>query len=125
MQQSWREMHAFAGVDLEDSRVTGWHFAMPPGRFVLRLEARVLPDGAPPCDRPAQLVFDQVLQIEGLHPTSDVLVQASDEAPRIDTPANFRRDEDGSYCFDAVWGVIRVHCSSIHFALEDAPRSRA
>ena len=75
--------------------------------------------GAPPRDRRAQLVFDQVVHVEGLHPTTDVLAQASEvEASCLDTLANFRRGDDGSHCFDAVGG------SSVSTAPTSTARSR-
>lgn len=134
MQMLWRHMPEFAGVDLEDSRILGWR--SEPGRLVIELQVRLLPehpDYAAPlfdsdpsrgagssCDRPARLVFDEVAHVDGLHPPMSAFLDEQDAAPRLDTLAWLRREDDGSYQFDATWGTIRVYSATIRLDL-DAP----
>jgi hypothetical protein len=132
MTTPWREMPEFAGIDLEDSRIIGWRTEH--GRLVVDLELRLLPDhpaytpplfGEPGCDRPAQLVFDTVRKVDGLHPPLSAFTDDRDGPPRVDTLAWLRREDDGSFHFDAVWGTIRVHAEALRLDLEEVHRVAA
>jgi hypothetical protein len=126
--QSWREMPEFRGVDLEDSQVLGWRFLDPPGRLVIELSARVISDHAGnsdrPTDRPAELVFETISRVDGLLPPF-AFAELGDEPPRQHTLAYLCRDDDGSYSFDASWGIIRVYCDDVHLRFADESRAAA
>ncbi|HYD53090.1 MAG TPA: hypothetical protein VEA99_10695 [Gemmatimonadaceae bacterium] len=125
MPQSWREMDEFEEIDLEDSRVTGWRYEMPPGRLIVTIDARLVPRAGPPSDRPACLVFEEVELADGLYPSAEALESWDDDVPRVDTLARLRREDDGSYHFDAFWGNISVHCASIRLELDDSSERSA
>jgi hypothetical protein len=131
---AWREMPEFLGVDLEDSLVRSWYFEAPPFRLTVELDARLLPEhpafraggsGEMFCSRPARLIFDDVMEIEGLDRAGDFWGVQEDGAPAIDTFAFLRADEDGTYCFDAAWGEVRVRCAGLRLEITDRLQSAA
>jgi hypothetical protein len=124
----------FDGVDLEDSCVLGWHSDDVRKQLVFDLEVSVWPghphysapkSGEYTCYKRGRLIFEDVMEIQGLLPTHKVK-STRDPDGSIDYGyiEGFHSGGDGVYEFSGDVGDVRVTGGTVRLDI-DEPRDTA